>query len=316
MLCRHLITVFALTSALLTLPATAAEQSKPTPTTKELLAKSTPAEWRTPDPQNLIFMQLPQGRVVIELAPDFTPLHAANIRTLVREHYFDGLAIIRVQDNFVTQWGDPNDDDNGDKSKIRSLGKASKTLPPEYTRAIDPKLPWTALPDGDVYAPEVGFSEGFPAARDPAGGREWLTHCYGAVGVARDVDPQTGSGSSLYAVIGQAPRRLDRNLAIAGRVLEGMPLLSGLPRGAEPMGFYTKPAQRIAIGSVRLAADIPAKERPAIEVLRTDSPTFAALIDAKRNGRSAFYALPPGKVDLCSIEVPVREPTPAIKAAH
>jgi len=92
--------------------------------------------------------------------------------------------------------------------------------------------------------------------------------------------------------------------------------LSGLPRGAEPMGFYTKPAQRIAIGSVRLAADIPAKERPAIEVLRTDSPTFAALIDAKRNGRSAFYALPPGKVDLCSIDVPVREPTPAIKAAH
>jgi hypothetical protein len=95
-----------------------------------------------------------------------------------------------------------------------------------------------------------------------------------------------------------------------------MPLLSGLPRGAEPMGFYTKPAQRIAIGSVRLAADIPAKDRPAIEVLRTDSPTFAALIDAKRNGRNAFYALPPGKVDLCSIDVPVREPTPATKAAH
>jgi cyclophilin family peptidyl-prolyl cis-trans isomerase len=316
MLCRHLIAAFALTSALLTLPATAAEQSKPTPTPKELLAKSTPAEWRTPDPQNLIFMQLPQGRVVIELAPDFTPLHAANIRTLVREHYFDGLAIIRVQDNFVTQWGDPNDDDKGDKSKIRSLGKASKTLPPEYTRPVDPKLPWTALPDGDVYAPEVGFSEGFPVARDPASGQEWLTHCYGAVGVARDVDPQTGSGSSLYAVIGQAPRRLDRNLAIAGRVLEGMPLLSGLPRGAEPMGFYTKPAQGIAIESVRLAADIPAKDRPTIEVLRTDSPTFAALIDAKRNGRSAFYALPPGKVDLCSIDVPVREPTPATKAAH
>ena len=316
MLRRPLVAVLTLTSTLLAFPALAAEQAKATPTAKEILAKSTPAEWRKPDPQNLIFMQLPTGRVVIELAPDFTPLHAANIRTLVREHYFDGLAIIRVQDNFVTQWGDPNDDDNGDKSKIRSLGKASKTLPPEFTRPIDPKLAWTALPDGDVYAPEVGFSEGFPAARDPASGQEWLTHCYGAVGVARDVDPQTGSGSSLYAVIGQAPRRLDRNLAIAGRVLEGMPLLSGLPRGAEPMGFYTKPAQRITIGSVRLAADIPAKDRPAIEVLRTDSPTFATLIDAKRNGRNAFYALPAGKVDLCSIDVPVREPTPAIKTTH
>ena len=311
--CRIVIAVTLASS--LALPLSAA-QARPTPTAQQLLAKSAPAEWRRPDPANLLLMQLPGGRVLIELAPDFSPLHAVNIRTLVREHYFDGLAIIRVQDNFVTQWGDPNDDENGDKSKIRSLGKASKTLMPEYTRAIDPKLPWTALPDGDVYAPEVGFSEGFPAARDPASGQEWLTHCYGAVGVARDVDPQTGSGSSLYAVIGQAPRRLDRNLAIAGRVLEGMPLLSGLPRGAEPMGFYTRPAQRIAIESVRLAADIPAKDRPTIEVLRTDSPTFAALIDAKRNGHNAFYALPAGKVDLCSIDVPVREPTPAIKAAH
>jgi cyclophilin family peptidyl-prolyl cis-trans isomerase len=311
MLRHHFIAALALAGILLALPAIAAEQGKPTPTAKELLAKSTPAEWRTPDPANLIYMQLPQGRVVIELAPDFTPLHAANIRTLVRGHYFDKLAIIRVQDNFVTQWGDPNDDENGDKSKLRSLGKARKTLPPEYTRAIDAKLPWTPLPDGDVYAPEVGFSEGFPAARDPASGQEWLTHCYGAVGVARDVDPQSGSGSSLYAVIGQAPRRLDRNLAIAGRVLEGMPLLSGLPRGAEPMGFYTKPAQRITITSVRLAADVPAKDRAPIEVLRTDSPTFAALVDAKRNGRNAFYTLPAGKVDLCSIDIPVRESTTA-----
>jgi cyclophilin family peptidyl-prolyl cis-trans isomerase len=310
MLRRHLIAALALTSSLLALPALAAEQDKPTPTAKEILAKSTPAEWRTPDPQNLLFMQLPSGHVVIELAPDFTPLHAANIRTLVRGHYFDGLAIIRVQDNFVTQWGDPNDDENGDKSKIRSLGKASKTLPPEFTRAIDPKLPWTALPDGDVYAPEVGFSEGFPVGRDPASGQEWVAHCYGTVGVARDVAPETGSGSSLYAVIGQA-RRLDHNLAVAGRVLEGMPLLSGLPRGPEPMGFYAKPQQRVTIASVRLAADMPAKDRPAIQVLRTDSASFAALVEAKRNGRNAFYPKPAGKVDLCGIDVPVREAKPA-----
>ncbi|MET4568131.1 peptidylprolyl isomerase [Rhodanobacter soli] len=309
MLRRHLIAALALASSLLALPALA-EQDKPTPTAKEILAKSTPAEWRTPDPQNLLLMQLPTGRVVIELAPDFTPRHAANIRTLVRSHYFDGLAIIRVQDNFVTQWGDPNDDENGDKNRIRSLGKASKTLPPEFTRAIDPKLPWTALPDGDVYAPEVGFSEGFPVGRDPASGQEWVAHCYGTVGVARDVAPETGSGSSLYAVIGQA-RRLDHNLAVAGRVLEGMPLLSGLPRGPEPMGFYAKPQQRVTIASVRLAADMPAKDRPAIQVLRTDSASFAALVEAKRNGHNAFYPKPAGKVDLCSIDVPVREAKPA-----
>lgn len=310
MLRRHLVATLALTGSLLALPALAAEQAKPTLTAKEILAGSTPAEWRTPDPKNLLIMQLPDGRVVIELAADFAPLHAANIRTLVREHYFDGLAIVRVQDNFVTQWGDPNDDDGGDKSKLRPLGEASRTLPPEFTRAIDPKLAWTPLPDGDVYAPEVGFSEGFPVGRNPANGQEWVAHCYGTIGVARDVAPESGNGSSLYAVIGQA-RRLDHNLAVAGRVLEGMPLLSGLPRGPEPMGFYTKPQQRVAIESVRLAADIPARDRPAIQVLRTDSASFAALVEARRNGRNAFYPQPVGKLDLCGIDAPVREAKPA-----
>lgn len=303
---RRLAVALAIASCLLSLSTFAAKQDKPTPTTQELLAQSTPAEWRKPDPQNLMVMQLPTGRVVIELAEDFTPLHAANIRTLVRQHYFDGLAIVRVQDNFVTQWGDPNDDENGDKSKLRSLGKASNALAPEFSRAIDPKQSWTPLPDGDVYAPQVGFSGGFPVGRDPASGREWPAHCYGMVGVARDVAPRSGSGSSLYAVIGSA-RRLDHNLAIAGRVLEGMPLLSSLPRGGNAMGFYGKPAQRLAITSVRIAADMPQNDRPNIEVLRTSSPTFAAIIDAKRNGHNAFYPEPVGKVGLCSIEVPVRE---------
>ena len=96
----------------LALPAAAEEAKKAhTPTAKELLAKSTAAEWRTPEPQNLVYMDLPQGQVIIELAQDWSPEHAANIRTLIREHYFDGSQVIRVQDNFVTQWGDPDGDD-------------------------------------------------------------------------------------------------------------------------------------------------------------------------------------------------------------
>lgn len=287
---------------------TFAAQDAPTPSAKEILAASKPSEWRTPDPDNLLYMQLPTGRVVIELAPEFTPLHAANIRTLVRERYFDGLSINRVQDNFVAQWDDPQTDgDHPDPAKLKPLGKAKSTLPPEYTRTIDPKRPWTALPDGDVYAPQVGFVDGFPAARNPATGREWLVHCYGTVGVARDVAPDSGNGSSLYAVIGQAPRQLDRNLAIAGRVIEGMSLLSALPRGPAPMGFYTEAAQRVPILSVRLAADLPLAQRAPIQVLRTDSPTFAALVKAKRTRHDAFYANPPGKVALCNVGVPVRD---------
>ena len=301
---RRTLLAFMLAS-LLALPALA-DETKPTPTTKELLAQSRPQEWRTPDPSNLIDMELPGGHVLIELAPDFTPLHAANIRTMVHEHYFDGLAIVRVQDNFVTQWDDPAADDE-DKAHIKPLGTAKRTLPPEFTRAMDAKLEWTPLPDGDVYAPQVGFSEGFPVARDPVAGREWIAHCYGTVGVARDVGPETGNGSALYAIIGQAPRGLDRNLAVAGRVIEGMELLSAMPRGPAPMGFYTDKSQRVKIQSMRLAADMSRAERPKIEVLRTDSPTFAKLIEAKRNRRDAFYTVPAGKIDLCSIGIPSRE---------
>ncbi|CAM5306865.1 peptidylprolyl isomerase [Rhodanobacter lindaniclasticus] len=309
---RRQLAALALLAGLVAVPALAATDTQaPTPTRAELLAKSTAAEWRTPDPHNLLVMQLPSGRVLIELASDFTPLHAANIRTLVREHYFDGLSINRVQDNFVTQWDDPESTrDHPDPAKLKSLGTAKKALPPEYTHAINGKLPWTPLSDGDVYAPQVGFVEGFPAARDPATGREWLTHCYGMVGVARDIAPDSGNGSSLYAVIGQSPRRLDRNLAIAGRVLVGMPLLSALPRGAGPMGFYDKPSQRTPIQSVRLASELPPAQRPAVQVLRTDSATFAALLDAQRHRRDAFYQVSSGKVGLCSVEVPVREMTP------
>lgn len=294
-----------LACTLAALPAIAA-QDKPTPSTKDILAASKPAEWRTPDPANLLYMQLPAGRVVIELAPAFTPLHAANIRTLVREGYFDGLAIVRVQDNFVTQWDDPNGDDGGDKAKMHPLGKAKATLPPEFTRAIDARQPWTPLPDGDVYAPQVGFSEGFPVARDPAQDKEWLVQCYGMVGVARDVPPDSGNGSALYAIIGQAPRRLDHNLAVAGRVLQGMPYLSALPRGTGPMGFYEKASERTPILSVKLAADLPVAQRENIQVLRTDSPTFAALIDAARHGHNAFYPTPVGKLGICDIHAPVR----------
>ena len=309
------VAVAVLSATLFAAPVFASGDAAPTPTTAQLLARSSAGEWRTPDPDNLLVMQLPTGRVLIELAPDFTPLHAANIRTLVREHYFDGLSINRVQDNFVAQWDDAaSDADKPDPRKLKPLGSAKSTLPPEYTRPIDAKLPWTGLPDGDVYARQVGFSEGFPAARDPANGQEWLTHCYSMVGVARDNAPNSGNGSSLYVVIGQAPRRLDRNLAIAGRVLEGMPLLSALPRGDGPMGFYSKPSQRTPIESVRLASDLPPAQRPSVQVLRTDSATFAALLNAQRYRHDAFYQVSSGKVGLCNVDVPVREQKTAAAA--
>ena len=271
-----------------------------------ILAQARPAEWQTLDPRQLLYMQLPAGEVVIALAPAFSPLHVANIQTLVRQHYFDGLAIVRVQDNFVAQWDDPEADDGGDPHKTHPLGAAKARIAPEFTRTIAGNDQWTPLPDGDLFAPKVGFLDGFPAARDPLTGREWLVHCYGMVGVGRDVAPDSGNGSALYAVIGQPPRRLDHNLAVVGRVIAGIEHLSALPRGQGPMGFYPQAGQRTPIRSIRLGSELPPAQQGTWQQLRTDSPSFARLLDDQRHHRSDFYPQPPGRVELCGAELPVR----------
>jgi len=292
--------------ALAAAPEARPPQGEYTPSGAQILSESKPGEWRRPDPEDLLVMRLPSGRVVLELDPAYAPLHVANIRTLVRERYFDGLAIVRVQDGFVAEWQDPEGVDGGDPHKLRSLGMAQATLPPEFTRPIASSLPWEKLPDGDVYAPEVGFSDDLPAARDPSRSETWLVHCYGTLAVGRDNPTDSGNGSDLYVAIGEAPRRLDRNLAVVGRVLEGMDKLSALPRGDGPMGFYARAQERTPILDVRVVADLPAAQRPNIEILRTDSLTFQRLLQAARDRHDAFYVTPPGKVDVCAVPVPVR----------
>lgn len=283
-------------------PAQPLAGGAPARTTAQILAESPAADWRPLRPEDTLQLELPGGRVVIELAPGFAPRHAANLRALAREAYFDGLAVVRAQDGFVVQWGDP---DAGDPARARPVKAAARRLAPELTRPAE-GLHFTPLPDGDVFAPEVGFVDGLPAARDPASGRAWLAHCYGMVGVGRDEAPDSGGGAELYVVIGHAPRQLDRNATVVGRVVAGMELLSVLPRGPAPMGFYDDPARRTPIRSVRVAADLPPAERTALEVLRTGSATFAALVEARRNRRDPWYLVPAGRIDLCSVPLPVR----------
>jgi peptidylprolyl isomerase len=267
-------------------------------TMDEVLQATTAADWRPLDPENTLYLQLPQGRVVIELAPAFAPLHAANLRTLARQKYFDGLAIVRSQDNFVVQWGDPEGK--------RSLGDAQARLPPEFTVKATPGLPFEPLADRDGYAPVVGFSQGFPAARDPARGEAWLAHCYAMVGAGRGNEPDSGNGAELYVVSGHAPRQLDRNIALVGRVVKGMELLATQERGSGPMGFYEKPEQYVSITSVRVAADVPVAERENLEVMRTDTASFRQLVEVRRNRRDDWYQVPAGYIDLCNVPIVAR----------
>ncbi|MFL6707672.1 MAG: peptidylprolyl isomerase [Massilia sp.] len=272
----------------------------PKPTMADVIKASKASDWRPLDPANTLYMELATGRVVIELAPTFAPRHVANIRTLVNEHYFDGLAVIRSQDNWVAQWGD------ADEKNPKSMGTAKATLPGEFTVDLREDRAFTRLKDRDGYAPVVGHSNGFPSARDPKTGRAWLAHCYGMVGVGRDNGADSGSGSSLYAVIGQSPRQLDRNITVVGRVVAGMPLLSTIPRGPGAMGFFDKPEQMVAIKSVKFAADVPESERSRLEVMRTDSGAFQLAVEAQRNRGGPWTKVAAGHIDLCNAPIPVR----------
>lgn len=286
------------------LPASAAESAgrKP-PIMAEVLAASSPGDWRALDPENTLYMELAGGRVVIELAPAFAPRHVANVKALARERYYDGLAIVRVQDNYVAQWADPD----AEKPELaRKVQHAHKTLPAEFDRAFDAKLPFTRLPDRDVYAREVGFSGGFPVARDRRSGRMWLVHCYGMVGAGRDNDPASGGGTELYVVIGHAPRQLDRNVTLLGRVVQGMELLSALPRGAGKMGFYEQAEQRTPIKAIRVAADVPESERSELEIMRTDTPAFGELIESRRNRHEDWFQAQAGHIEIGNVPIPAR----------
>jgi peptidylprolyl isomerase len=269
-------------------------------TMADVLDASKPSDWRTLDPENTLYMELAGGRVVIELAPQFAPRHVENVRTLVRGKYFDGLTIVRSQDNFVVQWADPADADHK-----KPLGDARKTLEPEFERPAA-GLKFIALPDPDTYAPQTGFVAGFPAARDKANGTAWPVHCYAMVGAGRDNAVDTGPGTEIYVVSGHSPRQLDRNVALFGRVVWGMELLAIMPRGPAPMGFYDKAEMRVPIREIRVAADVPAEQRTKLELLRTDTQTFTDLIEARRNRQDEWYKYQAKRIDVCNVPMPVR----------
>ncbi|MEG3177298.1 peptidylprolyl isomerase [Sphingomonas sp. RB3P16] len=282
----------------------AAAQGAPEPPAKpgaaQLAAAAPAAAWGAIDPQDLLLIDFADGqRAVLWLAADFAPVHVANIRAIARSGWWNDATVYRVQDNYVTQWGDATE------KKPPAAGIMLKP-PAEYEWAWDAHGPAIANPYRDAYAARTGFTaSGWAVAGD--GTRQWLPHCYGMVGVARDLAPDTGTGGDLYTVIGHAPRHLDRNIALVGRVIDGMGALSALPRGTGGgLGLYEDPKQRVPIKRIAIVADLPAGERPAYQYLRPDAAVFAATLEARANRGGPFFTVPAAAADLCNLMVPVR----------
>ncbi len=272
----------------------------------ELIKNSKPEDWRPAQQENLLYFQLPGGRVIIELAPEFAPAHVARVKSLAQEKFWDGLDVARVQDGYVVQWMDPN----AGKPERKKFKGMTDAMPPEFEVSQDSVVhSFAPMKDKDTYADETGFQKGFAAGRDKKGKSTWLLHCYGAVGVGRDNDPKSGDGTELYAVIGGSPRPLDRNVTVIGRVVQGMEFLTSLPRGHGEMGFYDKEKNEkpIKIKSIRLGTDVPEKEQVKLEILKTDTILFKNLREARRNREEDWFVFKAGRIDACNISIPVRE---------
>jgi cyclophilin family peptidyl-prolyl cis-trans isomerase len=301
---KRYLPLFASAAICAALPASA-QEAKTYPAPSEIVAAAKADDWVAIAPSDVLVMDLAPDskgkprRVVIQLMPaPFSHGWVSNIRKLAAAHWWDGTSINRVQDNYVVQWGDATE------KKALPDGLATVGAR-DYVTPDWPTKDWIlARADGrpDAYAGVHGFYLGWPLAQ----GREglWPVHCYGMVGVGRNLSPDTGTGAELYTVIGHAPRHLDRNIALVGRVIEGIEHMSSLPRGTGALGFYEKEEERVPILSVRLGNE--AKDVPVFEYLSTDSDSFAAYADARANRRDAFFNIPAGGADICNIPVPIR----------
>ncbi|QQN74562.1 peptidylprolyl isomerase [Croceicoccus sp. YJ47] len=339
---RHVLPLALLAS--LAAPAIAAQDGDTRPTPGAIADAAPESEWRRIADDDLLVMTLApdaQGeerRIVMQLLPEpFSQGWVGNVRLLARDHWWDGTSVYRVVDNWVTQWGDGEDERAdpkplpdgivavperdyvvaGDSEGYRAVGEMLRSQAIRRARlaavpvrdgtpppvAMEP-APGIQAYGADPYAPTTGFYRGWPVAMDADGA--WPTHCYGMIGVARDLTPDTGTGAELYTVIGHAPRQLDRNIALVGRVIAGMEHLSTLPRGKGPAGVYADEARHTPIVSVRLARELPPGERPAFEYLDTASDSFARYLHVRANRDDSFYQYGAGGVDVCNVQVPIR----------
>lgn len=252
-------------------------------------------EWRTPNLENVLYMELTHGRVIIELAPQFAPNHVKNIKALAREGFYDGLNFYRVIDGFVAQGGDSSDS--------KKPKKAQKMIEQEFQLSIDNTFSYTPVPDIDGFAAHNGFKDGFAISLNAAKSNAWLTHCSGVLAMARSNSVDSG-GTEIYITLNNQ-RYLDGNITVFGRVLDGMAHIQALKRSQNLNGPVDLTGQNI-IKTVSVAADVEPAKQTLLQVMKTDSSSFKELISARRNRPEEWFVATPNHVDVCSVQVPIK----------
>ena len=244
------------------------------------LTAAAPADWRTLDPDNTLVIDTTKGRVIVELRPEFAPKGVERIKRLAREGVYDGLLFHRVIDGFVAQTGNPNNRDGG--------VSAHPDLPPEFSFRLAPALATVVVSRGDAREGFVGATpfQAVSAAEQAAGGqpllRGWGAYCPGVMGLGRQADP--GSANSEIFFMRAPARRLDHDYTVVGRVVAGLPAIRAVAMGEPP----AHPDQMVR---VRVAADLPAVQRPRVQVENEKSAAFATRLTKLKRQRGAAFTI-------------------------
>lgn len=285
-----------LTSLMLAAVFVSGAEAAPKPKAKPAAAvvaapvEPTEADWRTPDPNTLLVIDTNKGRIVVEMAPLVAPAHVAQIQTLARRHFYDGLTFFRVIDDFMDQTGDPKNTGEG--------GSDLPNLKAEFTFKRSAETPFVTAANRSGLS--VGFINSMPVGSQAedlmamtADGTvtAWALFCPGVAAMARAGDPDSAN-SQFFLMRGAYPS-LTRKYTGWGRVIVGQDVVQSIKIG-EPV---EAPQDRML--TVRLASDMPEADRPKLQVVNASGPYFHSLLaKALETGGSRF--------SVCDVDVPTR----------
>ena len=269
-------------------PVWAAQKPAPGAPAPQAITAPTAADWRTPDPQDILVIDTNKGRILVELAPLAAPNHVARLRELTRKGLYDGRSFFRVIDAFMAQTGDPEDRGTG--------GSDLPDLAAEFTFRRGAETPFVRVADQTVA--EIGFIGSLPVMTQSsqlmpmtADGRVsgWALFCPGVAGMARGGAPD--SANSQFFLMRQAYPSLEKRYTAFGRVISGLEVVRAIKTG-EPVD----PPQDV-MTRVQVLADMPASSRPKVRVIETRGAWFAAEIARVRASLGADFTA-------CAISIP------------
>ena len=253
------------------------------------LAAPTAADWRTPNPDDVLVIDTNKGRIIVEMVPETAPLYTTRMRDLAKAHFFDGQTFFRVIEGFMAQTGDPENRGTG--------GSGQPDVKAEFMFRRGPQTPFVLMQDQSVA--EIGFIKSLPVAtqsmmlapmtRDGKIAGFGL-YCPGVAGAARGGEDD--SANSQFFLMRDHYPALERRYSAWGRVIWGQSVVNAIKVG-EPV-----PDPQDKMLQVRLLSDIPEAQRPRVRVIDPAGTWFKAEIARTLAAKGA-------DVSACDVNIPV-----------